>query len=387
MSLVLLGMSFGAPWITAVGLKAIAAEMGGARSVPALANSLAWFGTAVGGILMGRLAERFGIRWTVIFGSCMICVGLAISTLGQPWQLYVGHGLFIGLLGNSGLNAPLYVYVSRWFDRRRGSALALISSGGYLAGFVWPMLFERGIAHLGWRSTMLIYALLQLIVIVPLALVYLRTPPEAAHAGAAVRADGAKPSVLGWNPNLVFALLSLASFLCCVTMSMPQAHLVALCSDYGISASMGALMLSVLLGAGIISRQIWGFVADRVGGLLTALMSSVMQAAAMVGFLSTQDELGLFTVSIAFGLGFSALIPAYVLIVRELFPLTDAHWRVPTLLFMSGTGMATGGWLAGYIYDLWGFYAPAFATGVAFNLANLAILALLTVRRYTSAAA
>jgi len=386
MSLVLLGMSFGAPWITAVGLKAIAAEMGGARSVPALANSLAWFGTAVGGILMGRLAERFGIRWTVIFGSCMIGVGLAISTLGQPWQLYLGHGLFIGLLGNSGLNAPLYVYVSRWFDRRRGSALALISSGGYLAGFVWPMMFERGIAHLGWRSTMLIYAVLQLIVIVPLAVIFLRTPPEA-PAGAAVRDDGTKPRVLGWNPNVVFALLSLASFLCCVTMSMPQAHLVALCSDYGISASMGALMLSVLLGAGIISRQIWGFIADRVGGLLTALLSSILQALAMVGFLSTQDELGLFTVSIAFGLGFSALIPAYVLIVRELFPLTDAHWRVPTLLFMSGTGMATGGWLAGYIYDLWGFYAPAFATGVAFNLANLAILALLTVRRYTSATA
>ena len=385
MSLVLLGMSFGAPWITAVGLKAIAAEMGGARSVPALANSLAWFGTAVGGILMGRLAERFGIRWTVIFGSCMIGVGLAISTLGQPWQLYLGHGLFIGLLGNSGLNAPLYVYVSRWFDRRRGSALALISSGGYLAGFVWPMMFERGIAHLGWRSTMLIYAVLQLIVIVPLAVIFLRTPPEA-PAGAAVRDDGTKPRVLGWNPNVVFALLSLASFLCCVTMSMPQAHLVALCSDYGISASMGALMLSVLLGAGIISRQIWGFIADRVGGLLTALLSSILQALAMVGFLSTQDELGLFTVSIAFGLGFSALIPAYVLIVRELFPLTDAHWRVPTLLFMSGTGMATGGWLAGYIYDLWGFYAPAFATGVAFNLANLSILALLVVRRFTSPA-
>jgi MFS family permease len=233
---------------------------------------------------------------------------------------------------------------------------------------------------------MLIYALLQLVVIVPLAIVFLRAPPEGPAAVTTVR-DDAKPRVLGWNPNAVFALLSLASFLCCVTMSMPQAHLVALCSDYGISASMGALMLSVLLGAGIISRQIWGFIADRVGGLLTALMSSVMQALAMVGFLSTQDELGLFTVSIAFGLGFSALIPAYVLIVRELFPLTDAHWRVPTLLFMSGTGMATGGWLAGYIYDLWGFYAPAFATGVAFNLANLAILALLVVRRYTSATA
>jgi MFS family permease len=184
---------------------------------------------------------------------------------------------------------------------------------------------------------------------------------------------------------VVFALLAFASFLCCVTMSMPQTHLVSLCTDYGISASLGALMLSVLLGAGIISRQIWGFVADRVGGLLTALLSSALQAIAMVGFLHTQDEVGLFTVSVAFGLGFSALIPAYVLIVRELFPLAEAHWRVPTLLFMSGTGMATGGWLAGYIYDLFGFYAPAFATGVAFNLANLAILALLVMRRFAAA--
>jgi len=383
-SLVLLGMSFGAPWITAVGLKAIAGEMGGARSVPALANSLAWLGTAAGGILMGRLADRFGIRWTVIFGSCMICIGLGISTLGQPWQLYVGHGLFIGLLGNAGLNAPLYVYVSRWFDRRRGSALALISSGGYLAGFVWPMMFERGIANLGWRWTMLIYALVQLIVILPLAVVFLRPPPEASVIGGAVRDDGARRTVLGWNPNVVFALLALASFLCCVTMSMPQAHLVALCSDYGISASLGALMLSTLLGAGIISRQIWGWIADRVGGLITALLSSTLQALAMVGFLNTQDEVGLFTVSIAFGLGFSALIPAYVLIVRELFPVSEAHWRVPTLLFMSGTGMATGGWLAGYIYDLFGFYAPAFATGVAFNAANLAVLILLVMRRFAS---
>jgi MFS family permease len=274
--------------------------------------------------------------------------------------------------------------VSRWFDRRRGSALALISSGGYLAGFVWPMMFERGIAHLGWRSTMLIYALVQLIVILPLAVVFLRSPPEAPSIGGALRDDGARRTVLGWNPNVVFALLALASFLCCVTMSMPQAHLVALCSDYGISASLGALMLSTLLGAGIISRQIWGWIADRVGGLITALLSSTLQALAMIGFLNTQDEVGLFTVSIAFGLGFSALIPAYVLIVRELFPVSEAHWRVPTLLFMSGTGMATGGWLAGYIYDLFGFYAPAFATGVAFNAANLAVLILLVMRRFAS---
>ncbi|MFL5101517.1 MAG: MFS transporter [Xanthobacteraceae bacterium] len=381
-SLMLLAMSYGAPWITVVALKAIAGDMGGARSIPALANALAWLGTAAGGILMGRIADRLGIRSTVMFGSVAIAIGLFVSSLGQPWQLYVGHGLFIGLLGNAGLNAPLYVYVSRWFDRRRGSALALISSGGYLAGFLWPPLFERATAIFGWPWTMLAFALLQLTVILPLAAVFLRAPPEVPDAAGSARADGQKRLVLGWPPNVAFALIGFAAFMCCVTMSMPQGHLVALCTDYGISASLGALMLSALLGAGVLSRQIWGWIADRVGGLVTAVTSSALQAAAMTAFLFTQDEVGLFTVSVAFGLGFSALIPAYVLVIRELFPLGEAHWRVPSVLFMSGSGMAAGGWLAGYMYDVFGFYAPAFATGVAFNLVNLAVLALLVTRRH-----
>src|SRR3954454_9386464 len=130
-------VSFGAPVITVVALKPIAAELGDARSVPALACALAWFGAAVGGIPMGWMAERFGIRRVVMFGAMMVASGLAISTLGSPAALYVGHGVFIGLLGNACINAPLYVYVARWFDRPRGSAVALISSGQYLAGTVY----------------------------------------------------------------------------------------------------------------------------------------------------------------------------------------------------------------------------------------------------------
>jgi MFS family permease len=378
-SLTCLTMSLGAPWIAVVGLKSIAAEMGGARSIPSLAGSLSWFGSAAGGFLMGPIAERFGIRTTVMTGAVMICIGLLISSGGEPWHLYVGHGLFVGFLGNAGLNAPLFIYVSRWFDRRRGSALALISSGGYLAGFVWPMLFERLIANFGWRWTMIGYGLVQLAVILPLAAIYLRTAPEL-NSPATLSPHGEKPRVLGWPPNLVFAMLAFASFLCCVTMAMPQGHLVALCTDLGISATVGAAMLSVLLGAGFASRQAWGWISDRIGGVRTALASSVMQAIAMSGFLVMQDELGLFTVSLAFGIGFSALIPAYVLSIRDLFPVNEAHWRVPSLLFMSGSGMAVGGWLAGFLYDQFGHYGPAFATGIAFNIANLAILATLVIR-------
>jgi MFS family permease len=379
-SVTLLSLSFGSLWINAVGLKAIAADLGGSRSAPALANSLAWFGSSVGGLAMGRLADRYGIRWTVLFGGVSVCIGLFISTLGQPWQLYVGHGIFMGLLGNAGLNAPLYVYVSRWFDRRRGSALALISSGSYLAGTLWPPLFERAIALYGWQATMIGYGLFAIALIVPLALLFLRDPPELPAVTTGPGGATVTPKVFGWPPDVVFAMLAIAAFLCCVTMSMPQAHLVAFCSDLGIAPTHGAAMLSVLLGVGFLSRQGWGAISDRIGGLLTLLISSVLQAAAMTGFLLTQDEAGLFAVAGAFGIGFSALIPAYVLAIREYFPACEASWRVPALLLLSGSGMATGTWLAGVLYDHFGYYAPAFAAGVGFNLLNLAAIGTLVLR-------
>ena len=379
-SLVILGTAFGGPWIAVVALKVIAAETGGARSVPAFASSLAWFGAGLGGIGMGWLADRYGVRWTVIFGTVMIAIGFAISSFGETWQLYLGHGLFIGLIGNAGLNAPLYVYVSRWFDRRRGSALALIASGQYIAGALWPPIFERAIAAYGWRTTMIVFGVGQAAVILPLAAIYLRRPPEVAVAAGAIT-DAARPTVLGWPPGLVFAMLMVAAFCCCVPMSMPQAHLVALCSDLGIVPAHGAIMLSLLLGTAFFSRQMWGWISDRIGGLMTVLIGSAWQFFCIIGFAWTQDEAGLFAVSALFGLGFSGIIPAYVLIARELFPAHQAGWRVPVLLCCSGFGMASGGWFAGLLYDHFGYYAPAFETGLIFNAVNLLLIGLLVARR------
>jgi MFS family permease len=380
LSLVILGVSFGAFWITVVALKPIAAEMGGARSVPAFASALAWFGAGLGGIGMGWLADRYGVRLTVMIGATMIALGLAISSLGETWQLYLGHGLFMGLLGNSGLNAPLYVYVSRWFDRRRGSALALIASGQYISGALWPPVFESAIAAYGWRSTMLAFALFELAVILPIAALVLRRPPEII-APAPASGEAARPAVLGLPSNLVFAMLALAAFCCCMPMSMPQTHLVALCSDLGIKPTHGAAMLSLLLGTAFVSRQIWGLISDRIGGLTTVLIGSAWQFCSLIALALTQDEVGLFTVTAIFGLGFAGIIPAYVLVVRELFPAREAGWRVPVLLCMSGFGMASGGWVAGLLYDHFGYYAPAFAAGLILNFVNLLLVGTLVGRR------
>jgi len=378
-ALVVLTMSFGGAWITTVALKDIAAEVGGARSIPALASALAWLLNGAGGIMMGRIAEKIGTRWTVSFGALMIALGLAISSLGPNYPLWIGHGLFIGLIGIGGINSPLYIYISRWFDRRRGSALALISSGSYLAGAMWPPIFERVIAQVGWRECMLLYGALEVVIILPLALTVFRTPPElpppiVPHGGAHAR------RVLGWPPNLVFGMICVASILCCVTMSMPQQHLVAFCTDLGLTRSFGALTLSVLLGTAFVSRQIWGWISDKFGGLPTVLVGAAWQAAAMSAFLVTTNEAGLITVAAIFGLGFAGIIPAYVLALRELYPASEAYWRIPTLLMFTAFGMASGGWLAGILYDHFGYYTPAFVAGIAASVVNVLIIGTLVIR-------
>src|ERR1700709_2762656 len=118
---------------------------------------------------------------------------------------------------------------------------------------------------------------------------------------------------------------------------------------------MSAVMLSVLLGTAFLSRQIWGVISDRIGGLATVLIGSAWQAASLTAFLLTQNEAGLFTIAAAFGLGFSGIIPAYVLAVRELFPASEASWRIPTVLLFTGGGMAVGSWIAGLLYDHFGY--------------------------------
>lgn len=376
-ALLILSVAFGSPHITSTGLKVIAEDLGGQRSTPSAANALAWLGTGVGGIAMGLVAEKVGVRTTASFGALMVALGLLISSQGNEWHLWVGHGIFIGLLGNAGINAPLYVYVTRWFDRRRGAAVALIASGQYLAGAIWPQIFERTIAIWGWRQTMLGFALIVACVVAPLAALILRPPPAAQPASGAGGNAPTGAALIGMPPGLAFMLLCSASFLCCITMSMPQAHLIAFCGDLGFQAGRGAAMLSLLLTCAFVSRQFWGWVSDKVGGLMTLLLCSGAQGLAVVGFLVTQDEAGLFFVSAAFGLGFSGLIPAYMIAARQLFPASEASWRMPMLLLTGTVGMAAGGWSAGVMHDHYGFYQPAFAMGLAANVANFLVLAIM----------
>lgn len=379
-ALTMLAMAAGAPLLVVVGLVPISETLGTGRSLPSLASSVAYMGSGVGGVVCGLLASRFGQRRVAMMGGVAIFLGLLLASLGHSWSLLAGIGLGVGMFGNGALFPPMFAYVSLWFDRRRGTALALVSSGQYIAGFVWPFVFERAIAAFGWQRSMQAYGLFAALVVLAVASLVLRPAPMGQAGPGTIRA-GAGRRVLGMAPNLAMFLIALCSFLCCVPMAMPAAHLVAFCGDLGISAARGATMLSVLLLCAFLARQFWGWLSDKIGGLWTVFLGSVAQVVGMLGFLATQDEAGLFLVSAAYGLGFGGIVPAYVLAVRSLFPAIEANWRVPLLFFASLGGMAFGAWLAGAIYDHVGFNAAAWWAGIAFNLVQIAIMVFLLARQ------
>jgi MFS family permease len=156
-------------------------------------------------------------------------------------------------------------------------------------------------------------------------------------------------------------------------MSMPQVHLVAYCADLGYGPARGAEMLALMLGFGVASRLVFGWVLNRLGGLPTLLLGSTLQAIALALYLPFDGLVSLYVISAIFGLTQGGIVPSYAVIIRELFPAQEAGFRVSLAISTTLAGMALGGWLAGVIYDWTGSYAAALVNGIAWNMANMAI--------------
>jgi len=378
-SLALMGIGFGAPYVVIVGLKAVAAEFGRPLADPSLCYGLSVLGAGVGGIVMGRAADRVGIFWPALLAACAIPLGgMLIARARSMEELWLVHGLVIGFLGNGGLLAPMLANIGRWFDRRLGVAVAVVGSGQSVSGMLWPWLFEAAIQRYGWRSTIFWFAVLAAATMIPLTLLLRPSPPAAAAAGA--RGPGEDGRVFGWSPNVSLAALCVAIFGCCVAMSVPIAHTVAFCTDLGFAASHGARMLSLLLLAAFISRTIWGTLADDIGGLGTILLSSSLQATALGFYALVQGLPALYALSIGFGLAFGGIVPTYAIVIREHFRAREVGWRIGTVFLFGTIGMAVGAWLAGALRDATGFYQAAFLTALAANVLNLAVIGLLRLR-------
>jgi MFS family permease len=374
-------------YVVSVVLPAVQADFGIARADASLPYTLLMIGFGVGGVLMGRLADRFGVMWPLLIGALSLGLGYIACSLASGIVAFTAaQALLVGLLGSGAAFAPLVADTSLWFVRRRGIAVALCASGNYVAGAVWPPIVQHFVETVGWRQTYFGMGVFCGVTMALLALFMRPRPPElvsapilpARNAAAALPMATLRP--FGLSLGVAQGLLCVAGTACCVAMAMPQVHIVAYCGDLGYGAARGAQMLSIMLGFGIVSRLVSGAICDRIGGLRTLLLGSALQGLALLLFLPFDGLISLYVVSALFGLFQGGIVPSYAIIVREHFPPAEAGARVGTVLMCTLFGMALGGWMSGKVFDLTGSYHAAFINGIAWNLLNLAIAATLLLR-------
>ena len=360
-------------WSVVVALPAIQAEFGVTRAAASFPYTLTMLGFGVGGIMMGRLSDRYGVRLPMIGATCALAIGYVAASLSSSLLMYaIVQGVLIGMLGSSASFGPLLADISHWFVRRRGLAVSIVASGNYLAGAVWPPIVQYLIETVGWRSAHLYIGVICLLTMLPLTYAMRRTPSHVGETSSAPASSRA-PRSLGISPFALQTLLMIAGVACCVAMSMPQVHIVAYCADLGYGPAIGAQMLSIMLASGIVSRLASGWIADHIGGLRTLLLGSVLQGVALLLYIPFDGVTSLFIVSALFGLFQGGIVPSYAIIVREYFAPNEAGARVGLVIMATVFGMALGGWMSGAVFDLTGSYRAAFINGLLWNLLNLSI--------------
>ena len=368
-------------YIVPVVLPAVQGEFGIARAQAALPYSLMMICFGLGGLMMGRIADRFGVMVPLLIGGTGIGLGFAIASMtGSFTAFMLAHGIFIGLFGSSAMFAPLIADTSLWWVRRRGIAVAICASGNYLGGTFWPPVIQHFIEQVGWRQTYLSAGIFCFIAATTLALCMRRRPPIAVAAAGSSTTAKRSSRPFGLTSAQAQTLLCIAGVACCVAMSMPQVHIVAYCADLGYGAARGAQMLSVMMAFGIASRLISGVICDRIGGLRTLLLGSSLQGVALLLFLPFDSLASLYVIAALFGLFQGGIVPSYAIIIREHFPAREAGARVGLVVMCTLAGMALGGWISGKVFDLTGSYTAAFLNGTAWNALNLLIASFLLYR-------
>ena len=373
-TLILMTLGGSSMYVVSVVLPEVQRDFGVSRADASLPYTLMMLGFGAGGLAMGKLADKWGVHISLWIGAVGVGSGFVLAGLSPNiWLFALSHGLLMGLFGSSSTFAPLLADTSLWWNKRRGIAVGVCASGNYLAGSIWPALAQQGVETLGWRNTYIWIGIVCGLGMACLAFLMRQRPPTLAVAAPGSVQSLASEKPFGMSIPAAHALLCVAGVGCCVAMAMPQVHIVAYCTDLGFGAARGAEMLSIMLACGIVSRLVSGAICDRIGGLKTLVLGSVLQGLALLLFLPFDGMVSLYLISALFGLFQGGIVPSYAIIVREYFPAQRAGVLVGAVIMATMMGMALGGWMSGKVFDLTGSYHAAFVNGVLWNALNLSI--------------
>jgi len=340
------------------------------RGDVSLINFSGIMGLALGGLIMGTLADRLGTRPVVLFGvSILGLCYVAASWVTVLWQLYA---LFFvaGFLGAGAIYPPIMAAVGNWFSTGAGLAIGIAAAGQALGQGGVPFASSHLIEAFGIDGALRLTGLFMLVAMIPLAAL-LSQPPALAAAQQSARAleeAGALPV------NVVVSRLSLAIVLCCTCMSTPLMHLVPLIQDRGIQSNDASSVIFVMLLIGIAGRVAFGKLADVIGALPAYFSATAWMSLMVFGFIYVSDLNMFYVYASIYGFGYAGVMTGVLVSIRMLTPPSRRAWAFGIVSMFGWFGHAIGGYQGGVLYDLTGDYTAPYAIAALAGIANLFIV-------------
>jgi predicted MFS family arabinose efflux permease len=366
---VIVAMGLGALFSLAVFIKPIEDTLGWSRTGISTIALVNWIAMGVGSFLWGWLSDRVGTRLVVLAGGALLGLGLVLSSrVGALWQLYLTFGAMVGLAAGA-FYAPLTATATRWFDARRGVAVALVSSGIGLGVLVIAPLARWLTGLFDWRIAMLLLGDLCWLVVLPLALVIREHPREDLEAER--RRASPRPGAADVMRTPQFWALALTHFACCAAHSGPIFHMVTHAIDRGVPAMAAASVLGISGLASIAGRVGCGLLADRFGARRVLVVGLGLQATIVLAYLAARDVGAFVGLAMIFGIAYGGVMPLYALVTREYFGEQVMGTAYGAVFLISTLGMGLGSFAGGWFYDQLGSYAWLFLSSAAIGLAAM----------------
>ncbi len=376
MTLVIASLSFGAVTSIPILLKPLSVHWETGAGAIASVHSSAMFGAAVGSLVLGRLLDRFGFFGIALLAAASTSAGLMIAASAQNLlTLHLAYGVLIGGIGQGAFFSPLTAALSQWFDRNRALAIAIAASGQSVGGLLLPPLMRWGAEAFSWRAVLGSYGALAGLALVACAFAYRRTPPPqlVLPTSRVIDQSGLSAARGGFLVlGLCLALSNHASF-------MVIGHLTAFGEERGFSPAAAAALVSAMLGVTLASRLSAGFLSQRWGRYGMLLAMSVLLAFGMAWLAMATGPLTIMVGAVLIGLGFGGYMPGYAILVREMFPASQAGRRIAEIYFFGFVAAGIGSWTSGWLRDATGGYGVPFM--VAAGSAGLGVLGLLRLRQ------
>ena len=378
------GLAFGSMASISVFLKPVSLEFGWSRGQTSFAYTIASFASAAFGVIWGQVADKYGTKWFGLAGAISMSLTLlALSSLDSIYQFYLLYFLF-GALGSALLFSPLYANVGFWFRENPGLALGIAASGGAVGQAFIPHLSGILILSYGWQSAYIYLALIYISISLPISLLIKESPWRVDARSDAISEERHFPL----SEKAVVAWISFAVIFCCVCMSVPIMHLVPLLTDKGFSLEFSTFVLMLLMICGAFGRLFGGMLGDYIGALPGYFLMSLGQTIFVVWFPHLVSPLGIYVVAALFGFTYSGVMSSILVCTRMMVSAKFGARAMSLTSFFGWIGMGLGGFLGGYLFDIYGDYTWAFTIAGISGFINLIVLSFffLQIRRKSNLA-